>query len=160
MKGDPKVIDYLNKALKQELAAINQFFLHARMLDDWGLLKLGKKEYDESIEEMQHADQLIERILLLEGLPNLQDIEKLMIGENVKDILECDLKSEHRAHPLYKEAVAYCESVGDYVSKELFVKILADEEEHIDYLETQLDLIDRIGLENYCQQQMHLGEGG
>lgn len=154
MKGDDKVIEYLNKALKQELAAINQYFLHARMFDNWGLPRLGKKEYDESIEEMKHADNLIQRILFLDGLPNLQTLDKLYIGENVKDCLECDLKAEKRAHPLYKEAIAYCEEVGDFVSREIFVRILEDEEEHIDWLETQLDLIERIGLERYTQSQV------
>jgi bacterioferritin len=154
MKGDDKVIEYLNKALRQELAAINQYFLHSRMFNEWGLHRLGKKEYEESIEEMVHADKLIQRILFLEGLPNLQTLDKLFIGENVKDCLEGDLKAEKRAHPMYKEAIAWCEEVSDFVSREIFVKILEDEEEHIDWLETQLDLIERIGLENYTQSQI------
>lgn len=154
MKGDAKVIDYLNKGLKNELTAINQYFLHARMFDNWGLKKLYDHEYHESIDEMKHADRLIKRILFLEGLPNLQDLGKLQIGENVLEVLKCDLNLERQAHPLYKEAVAYCESCNDYVSRALFESILESEEEHIDWLETQLDLIDRIGLENYTQSQI------
>lgn len=154
MKGDAKVIDYLNKGLKNELTAINQYFLHARMFDNWGLKKLYDHEYHESIDEMKHADRLIKRILFLEGLPNLQDLGKLQIGENVLEVLRCDLNLERQAHPLYKEAVAYCESCNDYVSRALFESILESEEEHIDWLETQLDLIDRIGLENYTQSQI------
>ena len=130
MKGDPKVIEFLNKALKNELTAINQYFLHSRMLSDWGVTKLGKKEYEESIEEMNHADWLIERILFLGGLPNLQDLGKLMIGETVEEILECDLKLEHNAIPLLRDAIEHCESVRDYVSRELFSKILDNEEEN------------------------------
>ena len=154
MKGDAKVIEYLNKGLKAELTAVNQYFLHARMYKNWGLEKLNDKVYHESIDEMKHADVLIERILLLEGLPNLQDLGKLMIGENVREMLECDLELERHAHPLYKESIAYCESVGDYVSREIFVRIQESEEEHIDWLETQIELIDRVGLENYQQSQM------
>ncbi|WDI30237.1 bacterioferritin [Hyphococcus flavus] len=154
MKGDQKVIDYLNKALKLELTTVNQYFLHARMLKDWGFERLAKVEYDESIDEMKHADELIERILFLEGLPNVQDLDKVYIGENVKEILECDLRAEKRAHPLYIEAIAYFESVKDYVSRELLVRILESEEEHIDHLETQLSLIDKIGEKNYMQSQM------
>lgn len=154
MQGDKKVIEYLNKALRSELTAINQYFLHYRMLDDWGLVKLGHKERDESIDEMKHADRLIERILFLEGMPNLQDLDKLMIGENVKEILECDLKAEKEAIKLYREAMQYCESVQDYKSRDLFGELLADEEGHHDFLETQLELIDRVGLESYQQAQM------
>ncbi len=151
MKGDKKVVKYLNQVLKNELTAINQYFLHARMLDDWGVTKLGKKEYQESIEEMQHADKLIQRILFLEGLPNLQDLNKLHIGQDVKEVLECDLKIEYGACPELREAIAYADSVGDYPSRDLFREILAEEEEHIDYLETQLDLLNRIGAERYTQ---------
>ena len=154
MKGDQKVVEYLNKALKLELTAVNQFFLHAKMFKDWGFERLAKIEYDESIDEMKHADVLIERILFLEGLPNLQDLDKLYIGETVKEALECDLKVEHRAHPLYVEAIAYCESVKDYVSREIMVRILESEEEHVDHLETQLGLIAKIGEERYMQSQM------
>lgn len=154
MKGDTKVIDYLNKALKLELTTVNQYFLHARIYKNWGLERLAKIEYEESIDEMKHADQLIERILFLDGLPNVQDMDKVLIGETVKECIECDLKAEHRAHPLYKEAIDYCESVKDYVSREIFVRILESEEEHIDFLDTQLDLIARVGEQNYIQSQM------
>ncbi len=154
MKGDKKVIEYLNKALKLELTTVNQYFLHARMFRHWGLERLGKKEYEESIDEMKHADKLIERILFLDGLPNLQDLDKVYIGENVKEALELDLKAEERAHPLYVEAIAYFESVRDFVSREIMVHILESEEEHIDFLETQLDLISKIGLELYMQHQI------
>lgn len=153
MKGDKKVIEYLNKGLRLELTAINQYFLHARMLKDMGLTQLGQKEYDESIEEMRHADRFIERILFLEGLPNLQDLDKLRIGENVQEMLKCDREAEYEAHAFYKEAVGYCEQVGDYATRELFSAVLADEEAHIDFLETQLGLIDQIGLQNYLQSQ-------
>jgi bacterioferritin len=159
MKGDTKVIEYLNKALKLELAAVNQYFLHARMFKDWGFGKIASVEYDESIDEMKHADQLIERILFLEGLPNVQDLGKIYIGESLMECLECDLKIERRAHPLYVEAIAYCEEAQDYVSRHLFTDILKSEEEHVDFLETQLDLISKIGEERYMQSQMKPGEG-
>ena len=151
---DPKVIQYLNKALGNELIAINQYFLHSRMFEDWGLKKLAEKEYEESIDEMKHADQLTRRILFLEGLPNMQDLGKLLIGEGVREMLECDLRLEHIACPRLKEGIAYCESVSDFVSRDLLSSILDSEEEHIDWLETQLSLIDRVGLENYQQSMM------
>lgn len=154
MKGDKKVIQYLNKALTNELTAINQYFLHARIYKSWGLAKLDAHEYQGSLDEMKDADRLIERILFLDGLPNLQDLHKLMIGENVPEILKCDLQLETKAAALYREAVAYCESCGDYVTRDLFASILAGEEEDIDWLETQLELLERVGLQNYLQSQM------
>ena len=157
MKGDKQVIQYLNKALKGELTAINQYFLHARMFRNWGLVKLGEHEYKESIDEMKHADRLVERILFLDGLPNLQELGKLYIGEDVKEALECDLKLEHEALPLLKDAVACCEKLGDYVSRELFEQILESEEEHIDFIETQLGLIDKIGAQNFQQSWTGIG---
>lgn len=153
MKGDKKVIQFLNKVLANELTAINQYFLHSRMLRDWGITKLAEKEYEESIDEMKHADQLIDRILFLEGLPNLQDLNKLLIGEHVQEILECDLKLEMNGHKDLKEAIIYCEEVKDFGSRELFRSILDSEEEHIDFLETQLEMIRQMGLENYIQLQ-------
>lgn len=154
VKGDVKVIAYLNQALKNELTAINQYFLHARMFEHWGLSKLKEKEYEESIDEMKHADMLIKRILFLDGLPNLQDLGKLLIGEDVKEALECDLQLEYLGIPTLREAIAYCESVSDYVSREVFTHILESEEDHVDWLETQLELIDRIGIQNYQQSMI------
>jgi bacterioferritin len=154
MQGDKGVIQHLNHVLRNELTAINQYFLHARMFDNWGFERLGKHERDESIDEMKHADRLVERILFLEGLPNLQDLDKLLIGQNVKEALECDLALERRAHPVLKDAIAHCESVSDYISRELCVGILDSEEEHIDFLETQLALIVDVGVQNYLQSQM------
>lgn len=155
MKGDSKLIAHLNKVLGNELIAINQYFLHARMFDDWGLKGLGHKEYHESIDEMKHADELVKRILFLEGIPNLQDLGKLKIGEHVEEMLRCDLDLELAAIPDLRAAILYAESIQDYVSRDLFQDILEDEEEHVDWLETQLDLIDRLGLENYQQSQLH-----
>ncbi|WP_407331563.1 bacterioferritin [Enterovibrio sp. 27052020O] len=154
MKSDPKIIQHLNKALGNELIAINQYFLHARMYKDWGLKVLADKEYEESIDEMKHADDLIERILFLEGIPNLQDLGKLRIGEDTQEMLECDLALEMDAIPDLKDAIEYAESVRDYVSRDLFNHILEDEEEHVDWLETQLGLIEKVGIQNYNQAQM------
>jgi len=154
VKGDAKVIELLNRILGNELVAINQYFLHAKMYKDWGLQELAEHEYHESIDEMKHADKLVERILFLEGIPNLQDLGKLMIGENAQEMLQSDLNLEHKAHDDLKETVAYCESVGDYVSKELALEILEAEEGHIDWLETQLSLIEKVGIQNYLQTAM------
>jgi len=160
MLRDPEVIVWLNRALKAELTAINQYFLHSRMLRDWGVSLLAKKEYDESIEEMNHADTIIERILFLGGLPNLQDLGKLHIGEDVKEILECDMKLEEHAIPLYRDAIHYCETVRDYGTRDLLQKILIEEEDHVDFIETQFDLIERIGIQRYIKLQSEPVTGG
>ena len=154
MKGKQNIIDALNRVLGQELIAINQYFLHARMLQDWGLAKLGKLEYDASIDEMKHADQLIQRILFLEGLPNLQKLGQLYIGTNVTELLECDLKLEHQNHVALQDGVKLSEAEGDYASRDLFAEILKSEEEHIDWLETNLGLIKTIGVERFMQSQI------
>jgi len=154
MKGDATVIEHLNKVLKNELTAINQYFLHSRMMKDWGLKTLGDYEFGESVDEMKHADAIIERTLFLEGLPNLQDLGKLRIGETVSEILQCDLELELDAIPDLRAAIAYCEAHKDYVTRDLFDSILKSEEEHVDFLETQLGLIEKLGLENYLQSQV------
>ena len=155
MKGDPKVIDFLNKSLRHELTAVNQYWLHYRLLENWGLKDLAKKWRAESIEEMQHADKLTTRILFLEGFPNMQTLDPLRIGQSVKEVIECDLAAENEARTLYQEAAEYCRSIKDFVTHDLFKALMADEEGHIDFLETQLDLIARLGIENYSQS--HLG---
>ena len=154
MQGDAQVISHLQAQLKNELTAINQYFVHYRMLKHWGFDKLAKKEYEESIGEMKHADKLMDRIFMLDGLPNLQDLGKMQIGEDVPESLECDLRAEHGAQATVKEGIAYCESVRDYVSRDLLQEILEDTEEHIDFLETQIELVDKVGLQNYLQSQM------
>jgi bacterioferritin len=159
MKGNPAVIEILNKVLYNELTAINQYFLHSRMLKNWGIDRLGNYEYKESIDEMKHADALVERILFLDGLPNLQNLGKLMIGEDVREILECDLRLEQDALPALREGIALCERESDYNSRELLEEILDSEEEHIDFLEAQFDLIERMGIENYVQLQSSPADG-
>ena len=156
MKGDAKVIEYLNKGLRHELTAVNQYWLHYRMLENWGYRDLAKKWRKESIEEMQHADKFIERIIFLDGFPNMQVLDPLHIGQNVKEILDCDLQAEISARALYQEAATYCHSVKDYPSRDLFEQLMADEEGHIDFLETQLDLVDKLGVQLYAQH--HIGE--
>ncbi len=152
---DSEVIAHLNMALKNELTAINQYFLHAKMFEDWGLARLAEREKEESIDEMKHADELMERILFLEGLPNIQNLGKIYVGQDVPEILQCDLKLEMEALPVLRTAIEFCEKIGDFVSRQLFREILSSEEEHVDWIETQLDLIKKTGLENYTQAQMH-----
>tara|TARA_B100000029_G_scaffold145083_2_gene140313 strand:+ start:359 stop:832 length:474 start_codon:yes stop_codon:yes gene_type:complete len=152
--NDSQVLVHLNTVLKNELTAINQYFLHAKMFEDWGLKRLASHEHDESIDEMKHADSVMERILFLEGLPNLQDLGKLYVGQNVKECLECDLKLEMEAIPMLREAIAFSEGANDYVSRQLFREILSSEEEHVDWIETQLELIEKVGIENYTQSQI------
>jgi len=159
MQGDKKVIKHLNVVLRNELTAINQYFLHSRMLKDWGLVKLGDYEFGESVDEMKHADRLVERILFLEGLPNLQELNRLRIGEDVPEILKSDLELEMEAIPALREAISYCEEVKDFISRELFEAILESEEEHVDFLETQIGLVEKTGLENYLQSQTGKSEG-
>jgi bacterioferritin len=156
VRGDTTVLQHLNAVLKNELTAINQYFLHARMLRHWGVTKLGMYEYNESVDEMKHADKLIERILFLDGLPNLQDLDKLLIGEGVQEVLECDLQLEQNALPVLREGIAHCEIVRDFVTRDLFSEILEAEEDHVDFIETQLDLISKIRIENYIQLQSGL----
>jgi len=158
MKGDAKVVDYLNKALRHELTAVNQYWLHFRLLDNWGYKDLAKQWRKESIEEMEHADMLVERIIFLDGFPNMQVLDPLHIGQTVKEVLDCDLAAEMSARALYQEAATYCHAVKDYVSRDLFEKLMADEEHHIDFLETQLDLVAKLGLELYAQH--HIGKMG
>ncbi|MBC2776937.1 bacterioferritin [Parasphingopyxis marina] len=159
MKGDEKVLEFLNEALKNELTAINQYFLHYRMLNNWGIKKLAKFEYEESIDEMKHADKLAERILFLDGLPNFQLLGRLRIGETVEEVLKADLELEEEALPMLRDAIEHCEKVRDYVSRDLFSEILESEEEHVDTLEEQFDMIERMGIENYCQLQSEPAEG-
>jgi bacterioferritin len=156
MQGDPRVIEFLNRGLRHELAAINQYWLHYRLLDNWGYRALAKKWRQESIEEMQHADKIVERIIFLDGFPNMQVIDPLRIGQNVKEVLDCDLAAEMSARALYQEAATHCHAVKDYVTRDLFEELMHDEEEHIDYLETQLDLVAKLGLELYAQH--HIGK--
>lgn len=159
MKGDAKVIEYLNKGLRSELTAVSQYWLHYRILDDWGFRDLAKQWREESVEEMQHADKFVTRIIFLEGFPNMQVLDPLRIGQSVKEIMECDLAAEYGARALYEEAATYCHSVKDYVSKDLFEDLMKDEEGHIDFLETQLSLIAKIGVELYSQRHMGKLEG-
>jgi bacterioferritin len=156
MKGDPKVIDFLNQALRHELTAVNQYWLHYRLLDNWGLKDLAKKWRKESIEEMEHADKLIDRIIFLDGFPNMQVLDPLHIGQNVEEVLDCDLKAEYSARALYETAATHCHAVKDYVTRDLFEGLMKDEESHIDFLETQIDLVKKIGVELYSQK--HIGE--